>query len=289
MSFANEYTRQALISCINRTAVIFTQWPFERVVEQLSKVEERGLILDNIKFFSCHEPRKFSFMDETNRSLICFLTNQQTSSHEGVALILLGDDSVNILNNIFLHDGSTSHPSIFISQNQEATAQVEDMMFSSASREIPRETSKSCSNATLCVIKPHAVQKGNVGSILQLILNEGFGINKIGSFTLDIISATEFYEAYTGIIDHYNIVLNEFASGSCVAIEIVSRSGAQGSIVESFRNFCGPYDFSIAKELFPESLRARFGQSNVQNAVHCTDLVENATTEVDFFFDILMK
>jgi nucleoside-diphosphate kinase len=39
--------------------------------------------------------------------------------------------------------------------------------------------------------------------------------------------------------------------------------------------------------LKPETLRAKFGESRVKNAVHCTDLPEDGSLECQYFFDIM--
>jgi len=43
----------------------------------------------------------------------------------------------------------------------------------------------------------------------------------------------------------------------------------------------------IARHLRPRSLRALFGRTKAQNAVHCTDLAEDGLLEVEYFFRIL--
>lgn len=43
----------------------------------------------------------------------------------------------------------------------------------------------------------------------------------------------------------------------------------------------------LAKQLRPNTIRARFGVSKVQNAIHCTDLEEDTRTEIEYFFKIL--
>jgi nucleoside-diphosphate kinase len=52
--------------------------------------------------------------------------------------------------------------------------------------------------------------------------------------------------------------------------------------VNEFRDYCGPPDPSLAKQIRPNSLRAKFGKDKVQNAIHCTDLVEDGVLEVSF-------
>merc|ERR1712166_1025606 len=54
--------------------------------------------------------------------------------------------------------------------------------------------------------------------------------------------------------------------------------------VETFRQTAGPWDVDMARELAPNSIRGAFGQDNSKNAVHCTDLPNDAFDEVNYFF-----
>lgn len=44
----------------------------------------------------------------------------------------------------------------------------------------------------------------------------------------------------------------------------------------------------MARNLRPKSIRAHFGVDRVENAVHCTDLVEDGVLEVEYFFKLLI-
>ena len=52
------------------------------------------------------------------------------------------------------------------------------------------------SNCTCCVIKPHAVEAGHAGLIIDKILEEGFEISSMQMFHLDKPTAEEFLEIY---------------------------------------------------------------------------------------------
>lgn len=52
--------------------------------------------------------------------------------------------------------------------------------------------------------------------------------------------------------------------------------------MSKFRELCGPYDPEIAKTLRPNTIRSMFGIDRVKNAVHCTDLEEDAVLEVNY-------
>ena len=49
----------------------------------------------------------------------------------------------------------------------------------------------------------------------------------------------------------------------------------------------GPWDIDMAKELRPESIRAKFGFDKVRSAVHCTDLPADGVTECEYCFNLL--
>lgn len=61
----------------------------------------------------------------------------------------------------------------------------------------------------------------------------------------------------------------------------------QENVVESLRKLVGPNDPEIAKTLRPDTIRARYGEDRVCNAMHCTDLPEDGVIECEYFFSIL--
>lgn len=75
-------------------------------------------------------------------------------------------------------------------------------------------------------------------------------------------------------------MIDEIISGPILAMEIACS-------VNEFRAHVGPWDVEVAKTLYPTSIRAKFGKNTIQNAVHCTDLTQEAGNELSYFFDIL--
>lgn len=57
-------------------------------------------------------------------------------------------------------------------------------------------------------------------------------------------------------------------------------SGAE-NIATQFRDFAGPADPELGKQIRPNSLRSRFGIDKVKNALHVTDLPEDGVLEVN--------
>lgn len=138
--------------------------------------------------------------------------------------------------------------------------------------------------STCCIVKRHVLQSRQLGSMINYILSNSFKIRGIRLVHLNISSIEEFYGAYKGVLENYNDVINSF-NGPVVAVEVYSERDED--VVQSFREFSGPWDADIAKELYPDSIRAKFGKCAANNGMHCTDLTPDAPYELAYFFDIL--
>jgi nucleoside-diphosphate kinase len=142
-------------------------------------------------------------------------------------------------------------------------------------------TSAYFTNCTCAIIKPHIVQAGLAGEIIDTILEEGFEISAMQMFTLDKPTAEEFLEVYKGVLPEFPAISKHMTTGPCIVMEV-----RQEDCVKSFRELCGPMDPEIAKNLRPKTLRAKYGVDRVMNAIHCTDLAEDGTLECEYFFSI---
>lgn len=101
-------------------------------------------------------------------------------------------------------------------------------------------------------------------------------------FHLNKPTIEEFYDVYKGVLPEYVPLIEHLASGPIIVLEI-----RQENVVPAFRALVGPHDPEIAKYLRPNTIRAKFGLDRVRNAVHCTDLAEDAVVECEYFFNIL--
>lgn len=138
--------------------------------------------------------------------------------------------------------------------------------------------------STLCIIKPHAVKGGKIGSILKMITDNGFAITAMKMVHLDRRQSEDFYEIYKGVVGEYLQMVTQLQSGACLAIEV---QGQDEDVQPKFRAFCGPTDAHVAKILRPRTLRATFGVDKIMNGVHCTDLREDNMLELEYFFKVL--
>jgi nucleoside-diphosphate kinase len=131
------------------------------------------------------------------------------------------------------------------------------------------------SNRTFTIIKPDSVRKGNFGNIISRIEREGFrvlGVKKIG---LSQRQAEAFYAVHRERPFFGSLV--EYMTSGPVYVAALEREGA----VAHLRQIMGATD---PKKADAGTIRADFGESIEQNAIHGSDSDENARIEIAFFF-----
>jgi nucleoside-diphosphate kinase len=149
-------------------------------------------------------------------------------------------------------------------------------------------TTATGAECTLCLIKPHAVISGAAGPILHRLAEAGFAASAAELFSLDRPAAAEFLEVYKGVVPEYSGLVEQLAAGPVLALELQLPS-EPASVVPRLRDACGPSDPEVARRLRPATIRARFGQDKVMNAVHCTDLPDDGALESQYFFSVLQE
>lgn len=130
-------------------------------------------------------------------------------------------------------------------------------------------------NRTFTMIKPEAVENGNIGAILERINTAGFRIVAMKKTQLSAESAGTFYEVHKER-PFYGELVSYMSSGPIVAA-ILEKENA----VADFRTLIGATDPSEAAE---GTIRKEFAESKAKNAVHGSDSDDNAAIEGDFFF-----
>lgn len=150
---------------------------------------------------------------------------------------------------------------------------------------IAGQTSALCNkDSTLCLIKPHIVQAGQSGAIIQKIA-QNMPISAVEQVHVTKEDAFEFLNCYRGVLPEFGEQIEALYSGSSIAVEINDVNS--DDVVEQLRQLAGPFDVTCAKCLAPDTLRATFGLNNVDNAVHVTDLPTDGQIETNFFFRVL--
>lgn len=130
-------------------------------------------------------------------------------------------------------------------------------------------------NRTFTMLKPDAVEKGNIGPILEKITASGFRIVAMKLTQLTVADAQEFYAIHKER-PFFGELVNYMTRGPIVAA-ILEKDNA----VEDFRTLIGATNPAEAAQ---GTIRNMFADSISENAVHGSDSDENAAIESVFHF-----
>jgi nucleoside-diphosphate kinase len=130
-------------------------------------------------------------------------------------------------------------------------------------------------NRTFTIIKPDSVRKGNFGKIVSRIEAEGFRILGIKKVHLSDRQAQAFYGVHRERPFFPSLV--QYMTSGPVYVAALERDNA----VPQLRQVMGATD---PKKADQGTIRADYGESIEQNAIHGSDSDENAKIEIAFFF-----
>ena len=129
---------------------------------------------------------------------------------------------------------------------------------------------------SLSIIKPDAVERNLENKIKSFFKEKNLKILKSKKVHITKEEAAEFYKVHQ-TKPFYQNLCNYLSSGPIVVM-ILEGEGA----VSKNRQIMGATDPLKAKE---GTLRKMYGISIDKNSIHGSDSVENAKTEIGFFFD----
>ena len=129
---------------------------------------------------------------------------------------------------------------------------------------------------TLSIVKPDAVERNLENRIKSFFKEKNLKILKSKKVHITKEEAAEFYKVHQ-TKPFYQNLCNYLSSGPIIVM-ILEGEGA----VSKNRQIMGATDPLKAEE---GTLRKMYGLSIDKNSVHGSDSVENAKTEIGFFFD----
>ncbi|HLG05973.1 MAG TPA: nucleoside-diphosphate kinase [Gemmatimonadales bacterium] len=130
-------------------------------------------------------------------------------------------------------------------------------------------------NQTLAIIKPDAITRKKLGSIIAHVENAGFLIRAARLVRLSRAEAEAFYEVHRGR-PFFDELVRFMSSGPCLPMALEKEDA-----VAAFRAAIGATD---PGEASPGTIRKLYAESKGRNAVHGSDSDENAVREIRFFF-----
>lgn len=134
------------------------------------------------------------------------------------------------------------------------------------------------SELTFSIVKPDAVEAGQAGSILQMIIDAGLNIRAMKMIRLTREQAEGFYAVHRER-PFFKDLVNYMISGP-VIVSVLEGDNA----IARYRELMGATDPAKAAE---GTIRKRFGKNIEANACHGSDGPDTARTEVSYFFSRL--
>ena len=128
---------------------------------------------------------------------------------------------------------------------------------------------------TLSIIKPDAVERNLENQIKEIFKNKGFKIIKEKKIQIEKSEAEKFYKVHE-TKPFYNDLCEYLSSGPIIVMILEKENAVLGN-----RELMGATN---PKEASEGTIRKKYGISIDKNSVHGSDSINNAKTEIDFFF-----
>jgi nucleoside-diphosphate kinase len=129
---------------------------------------------------------------------------------------------------------------------------------------------------TLSIIKPDAIGKNVIGEVIRCFEKAGLRVVAAKMMHLSKVQAEGFYEIHRARPFFKDLV--SFMTSGPVLVQVLEGSDA----VAVNRRIMGATN---PKDAAPGTIRATFAATIDENAVHGSDSLENARTEIAFFFE----
>ena len=128
---------------------------------------------------------------------------------------------------------------------------------------------------TLSMIKPDAIQRNLIGSIIQLIEANKLVVKKMIMTKLSVNQAEKFYIIHKDKVFYSKLI--EYMTSDQVVVLLLEGDNA----IDAYRNLMGSTNPEEAKD---GTIRKLHAVNTTYNSVHGSDSPENARIEIDFFF-----
>ena len=133
----------------------------------------------------------------------------------------------------------------------------------------------SNSEKTLSIIKPDAVERNLENEIKEMFKKDGFKIVNEKKIQIEKFEAEQFYKVHE-TKPFYNELCSYLSSGPIVVMVLEKENAVLDN-----RKLMGATN---PKEAEKGTIRKKYGISIDKNSVHGSDSLENAATEINFFF-----
>ena len=133
----------------------------------------------------------------------------------------------------------------------------------------------SNSEKTLSIIKPDAVERNLENEIKEMFKKNGFKIVNEKKIQIEKFEAEQFYKVHE-TKPFYNELCSYLSSGPIVVMVLEKENAVLDN-----RKLMGATN---PKDAENGTIRKKYGISIDKNSIHGSDSLENAATEINFFF-----
>lgn len=290
IDYGDNFTKNHFEEISTNTICLIKPDAYYNIGKIIDYIYQYGFTINKLKLCKFSQNDAFSFynISQNNQNLINYLTSDYV-----VGMELIKDNAIKELLNILGPEDATIAKSenpnslrAIFGESGFKNALHGSLNFENAKKEniilFNKIKHKPILNNCSCVIiKPHIINEGNVGKIIDIILSEGgFEISAMQMMNINKSQAEELFEIYKDVLPEFNEMINGIINGPIIVLEV-----RQNDCVNKFRSLAGPYDPEVAREVRPNTIRAKFGKNCAFNAIHCTDLEEDAVYECDYLFN----
>ena len=128
---------------------------------------------------------------------------------------------------------------------------------------------------TLAIIKPDAINRNLIGSIINLIEQNNLNVKDILMRRISTKEAKEFYKIHTD--REFFSKLIEYMTSGPIVVMLLEGDDA----VNRYRIIMGSTNPDTAEN---GTIRKLYGLNTTENSVHGSDSIDNADIEIKFFF-----
>ncbi|KAF1384598.1 hypothetical protein PFLUV_G00121860 [Perca fluviatilis] len=129
---------------------------------------------------------------------------------------------------------------------------------------------------TLALIKPDAIHKAE--EIEDVVLKSGFIILQRRKLQLSPEQCSDFYA------DQYGKLFFPSLTAFMSSGPIIAMTLARDNAIAHWKSIIGPVNSTKARETHPGCLRAKYGTSDLKNALHGSESFHAAEREIKFMF-----
>ena len=276
IAFADEYTKKTLENVRTSVFALILPSAYMIIGKIIDIIQTNGFIINKLKMNKLSNKEASNYLKIHNSNEI---SPEFLSSDFVVGMELVKSNAVAEIDKLVkneINNLTKENNPIIIYSNDLNIAQQEINYYFNIKHQ------PQLSNCSLLVIKPHIIESGNAGKLIDIVLNEGFEISSMTMIYLDKETAENFFDVYKGFLPEYSAIINHLISGPIIALEL-----REDDVVHKLRALVGPHDPIIAKALRPHTFRALFGIDRVRNVCHCTDLPEDGVLEGQYFFELV--